>query len=150
MGRRCYRDDSGHTSCEDVNPGALHIALFESMQRQVPLIADVDPNAAVWNHPIKSYRFQLHEQRPPSSGSARDTFLEVRVSNTIEIVTETSPSHQDLEETLDTINLEYWLELDKAGHIIGGSWVGKSQLDFLWYRKKLKIPSRYYQLISGT
>lgn len=150
LGKRCYRDVSGHTSCEDVNPGALHIALYESMRRQMPLIADVDPDAAVWNHPIKSYRYELKEQRAPSKDSAPGTQSEVRVTNTIEIVTESSPSQFGLEEILDTITLEYWLELDDTGRILGGSWVGESQLDFLWFRKKLKIPSRYFQLISDT
>ncbi|MAZ48135.1 MAG: hypothetical protein CME65_06210 [Halobacteriovoraceae bacterium] len=148
LGRRCRGKTINSTSCEDVNPASFHIVLAESFKRSRGIIADIDPGSDVWNHPIKSYEYQVIGEREPHANAARGSVKEIHIFNKVKILTETSPSTDPNGEVLDEMYFDYWLELDSDNRVIGGSWHERPQIDFLWYRSKKSLPRDYARLIS--
>ena len=134
--------------CEGINPGTLHAALGNWIGRMKhAVIANTYPGNQVWNHPL--YRFQILQTQPISKedaansvswkgqgyvfnpAAARLVFVSARVSF-IE-----TPRREVLGQRISRdIDLNYILELDANGDIMGGEWAdAKSQAnhpEFLW------------------
>ena len=140
--------------CRDTNPGTYHILLANYLGiRGNALVEDRTFDAQVWNQPISGYRVLEQTAVTPQranalvagGGPARYLF-DPAASAFASVKTEVSfirESRADVDgslaATIDTYTghdvYEYVLELDGAGKIIGGEWVGPSKRnhpDFLW------------------
>jgi hypothetical protein len=122
------------------------------------LVFDRDPKKPVWNHPIRGYRVtyrqEFSEQQAARSvhPSLYHYIFNNQAARFMKYVTELY--YIDDETVVDvptvdssridhytrTMYLEYILELDYHGRIIGGEWTGHSKEfhpDFAWF------PNRY-------
>lgn len=139
----------------DINPGTMHILLGTLLGRDgQPFVEDRTASRQVWNQPIAEYR--VVQQDEVSAADAAKLLGKadgkydfnakavkfVHVKTEVDYISESYPSTNpnsgtDAQEREDPY--EYILELDQAGKIIGGEWVGDSRTahpDFLWYPYK--------------
>ncbi len=145
-------------ACRDTNPGTFHVLLGNYLGlRGKAFAADRTFDQEVWNHPIRKYRVVAQQvvtaeaanrlleavhPDPPATGyrfnPAAASLLHVKtdVSYVIESAAETDgPLARDMGTYTLVVRYEYVLELDAAGAILGGEWVGDSKRDhpdFLW------------------
>ncbi len=136
--------------CDDVNPGSFHTGLVNFLGRmKQPIIFDERMNEEVWNYPI--YRYSYTAEGPLNEGQAiAATGLPIdswvfnskakswyRVNMTVEF----RMSRGDftgagtVPDLLETMNYDYILEIDEAGNVLGGEWLGASRTnhpDFIW------------------
>jgi hypothetical protein len=144
LGNRCNGDGFlffRPGNCKrDVNPGALHIVLGNliGLQRR-GLVGDVTQSKEVWNQPISGYESTVVRERAPSNRSARGTAKEVLVRTKMNYVVEIGPQELPVvgtdSQSFDSRDFTYWLELDAAGNILGGSYnkaVSEESPDFFW------------------
>jgi hypothetical protein len=134
--------------CEDINPGTLHvhIANWIGIKRHT-IILDQSIDYQVWNYPLHKFevlaanpvvrseavrlitgRAETNYRFNPSAAS----FLSVRTrliyANALD--REALDSYQE-----GKMEVTYILELNAAGEVVGGEWIGDSQRvhpDFLW------------------
>ncbi len=140
--------------CRDTNPGTFHVLLGNYLGiRGRSFVEDRTFDAQVWNQPLAGYR--VLEQRAvsgPEAGAlvagagaapyAFDPALArlAYVKNEVSFIKEaTAGADGNLSAHVDNYTgrdvYEYVLEIDDAGKIVGGEWVGKSKRnhpDFLW------------------
>ncbi len=150
IGRRCHSSASPENCGEDLNPGALHIVLtnrigFES----AGLIADFDKGSEVWQHPIHGFTAEILGERSPHSAAAALTRREVQVRLTLAYATYSAATAEPSPLRVNSRRLEYWLELDSADKIIGGSYSSGSNklLDYAWVSGELHF-SRGYEILN--
>ncbi|MGE0172109.1 MAG: hypothetical protein AB7T49_04960 [Oligoflexales bacterium] len=158
VGERCYTenheievDENNRivvSNCRDTNPGALHVILAHYLGKADPLrrttfIADVTRGSEVWNQPIVG--FKIAEAVRTRFNSRQDPLARFRAPGTVELVKVTteisyvgeimphrSPAIEHRNQYTMKQWLQYTLELNRAGEIIGGEWNGSSAPDFLW------------------
>lgn len=144
LGKRCNVDFNdvvaGRAEAEDckgVNPGAFHIVLANQIGlKNQSFMADVTRDLEVWNHPVSAFRSRFANRSTIGRNAAFGTVREVQVQTTMYYSVETNPAwgtlgaDPSLYTTSKTYN--YTLELDRAGQIIGGEWLGEDRPDFLW------------------
>lgn len=134
--------------CEDVNPGTMHAAVANWIGRMKRgLVMDQFRGDEVWNYPF--FQYQVTTQQNISEAQARRyvtgdsqtdyvfnpnatrfTYIEMKLTYANATSSETlrTPSYKDYP-------LQYVLELNASGEIVGGEWVGSSQKehpDFIW------------------
>jgi subtilisin-like proprotein convertase family protein len=144
--------------CRDVNAGTFHVIVTNFLGVQQRAIAeDRTYDYEVWNQPVTGYK--ITEQRDISLAEAHELlqvkdeetddqqdyvyneraekFIEIKL--TTDYVTESSPSTRPNGDHIERYtrhdDYHYILELDAAGEIIGGEWLGSSianHPDFLW------------------
>ncbi|MCK6546957.1 proprotein convertase P-domain-containing protein [Myxococcota bacterium] len=166
LGRRCEQEASEFTfdasgrinavECRDGNAGAFHLVATNMIGRLTrPFIVDLTADFQVWNYPV--YRFELtrnEEITLPEALEAIDAPTStttwtynasatrwVRVQLKAWIVEDAiPPTTQPVGGLIDRYTTfeyyDYILELDAAGTILGGEWIGESKRrhpDFLWY-----------------
>ena len=151
------RDQNGRaeeTACRDTNPGSFHIALLNLVGRdQRGFVMDFESADAVFNHIVTGYEvrtlaevseqqalelLELQGDRYPYNNEAKrfysvETSLEYLPEHSIE--PSRRPHADRVAEYLKTMTYRYLLEVDGAGVIIGGEWLGSSrheQPDFYW------------------
>lgn len=166
LGRRCEQqssefefDEAGrinNVDCRDGNAGAFHIIaanMIGVMQR--PFILDLNANFEVWNYPV--YRFELTrnddltlDEALAEIGAPEGTATWIynedavsfrRVQMRAWIVEDAipptnEPAGDDLDRYTTLETYDYVLELDAAGDIVGGEWIGRSKTDhadFVWF-----------------
>jgi hypothetical protein len=141
-------------SCRDTNPGTYHLLLTNYLGlRGKSFVEDRTFDIQVWNQPIVGY--QILEQREVGAadantlvagvGPARYLFDDIAhrfayVKNEVSYIQEARADVDgNLASSLDwytrSDTYEYLLEMDGAGSIIGGEWVGTSKRrhpDFVW------------------
>lgn len=153
-------DEYGRPSspaCRDTNAGTFHIIVTNYLGiHKHTLVEDRTFDEHVWNHPIRGYkivdqrpvtaeeadRLIIADDAPPPSGYLFNpeaaSFLRVRME--VATITGTHPSTDGnlshrIDDFTEQVRLEYVLELDGEGRIIGGEWAGNSKRnhpDFLW------------------
>ena len=137
VGLRC--DDTpfmgvGADECDDVNAGALHVILTNEIGiRKRGFVVDIQRTKQVWNQPV--YGYEMTEV-----GSAKSTFSDhaVRIKATILYGSELaksmwSPVVGTSNNKIDSMKIEYTLELDANDKIVGGEWITKrAHPDFIW------------------
>jgi hypothetical protein len=153
VGERCNveshaidRDENGRIvipECRDVNPATLHLILADFIPRQQGFIADISAASEVWNQAIVGYRVTEMTRQPfdPASDPAArfrapGTATLVNVKNEVSYITETmaarDPQSGNPGRYTLVKQLEYTLELNAYGEIIGGEWISTNAPDFLW------------------
>ncbi len=121
------------TSCSDVNPGAFHVVLANEIGiRHQAFIADIDRDREIWNQPIYGY-----EMKPVASVLSSSADSAVLVKLTLYYTDELdkplwAPVAGTSQFPVGRMELEYELELDRAGKITGGTWRSAKWPDFLW------------------
>jgi hypothetical protein len=163
LGLRCgrklgWRTDYG--DCYDVHPAALHIVLLNQIGfMNAPFAADVDGDGygggthEVWNQPVFAYKTTVLEEISCRTGwcdyVAPGTVRQVRMETLMTFADDDRPLWNPTLGTPDffqeTRRYEYWLELDRKGNIIGGSWITAQRPDFLW----ILPPSEFTGMFAG-
>lgn len=151
------RPVDGDRECRDTNAGTYHVLLANYLGMMKQAFAEDRTNSyEVWNQPIRG--FKVTAQRDVSAveanaligvtgsadagtsyrfNSASVRFVDVKAE--VRYISESSAEDgytaTHINSYTRTDRYEYVLELDAAGKIIGGEWVGSSKLnhpDFLW------------------
>lgn len=147
-------DPTVMSGCEDTNPGTFHVAVGNWIGRmQQTLIMDESANDQVWNYPV--FKYEVLQATPVSAEQARRLvggsggyifnpgaakFVQVRTRTTFP---KALPQEVLQATTRPAVYATYWeqqtldyvLELNAAGEILGGEWIGASQQnhpDFIW------------------
>ncbi len=139
-------------SCDDVNPGTFHVAVTNWIGVQkIPVIFDTSSKEQVWNYPHWKYKVDSRlvgrsEAMKLITGSNREDYKfnpEAKQFQSVGITVQHSNAIAEERLTAAIANNQryisksftYVLELNDAGEIIGGEWVGQSQKDhpdFIW------------------
>lgn len=135
--------------CRDMNPGSLHVTLANMLgSRGLAIVEDRTANSEVWNQPIISFKVTsmtsvTKAQAATLVGASSYTFNSAAtkffsVKTDLKWITESEPARRANSPTTftRTTKLAYVLELDNAGKILGGEWVGASKTDhpdFVWW-----------------
>jgi hypothetical protein len=152
-------------SCRDINPGAFHLALAQSLGNAVAtkqsFVLEIDRGAQVWNHPVWGYKSEVGrpisvERDDPATRYFRapGTTHIVQVKTQVMYIAEPPLAKMTYkDERGETINwenvheghhqvreFEYSLELDANGFVIGGEWSEKPENlaktpDFMWRKR---------------
>ncbi len=158
-GNRCEKDKNAFVrpdgrvdktkmdECEDINPGTLHVAVANWVGKaKHTLIMDLNSDLEVWNYPL--YKFASTKREVPEaearrliSGAGTDyvfnpaatRFAYIEMTLTYADASRTEILGQLIPKAM---SLTYILELNAAGEVLGGEWVGENSLknhpDFLW------------------
>lgn len=142
------RDPTIMDECEDINPGTLHAAVANWIGRiRHPLIIDRYRGEEVWNYPL--YKYQVTtlnrniseaQARQYVSGNNSDYIFNPAAQKFAYVDMTLTYADASKAETLGRLSpielkLQYILELNADGEILGGEWVGRSvqtHPDFLW------------------
>ncbi|HXH32157.1 MAG TPA: hypothetical protein VNJ01_15235 [Bacteriovoracaceae bacterium] len=141
MGLRCGFGGwlGGSKACDqDLNAGAFHIVLANKIGVMgESFVIDRDRKKEVWNQPMVGYSTRVLETKRASRGAARSAVSEVRVATSIFYVEEHETSKWNMvigteDQKITKMDLQYVIELDYEGKIVGGEWESKERPDFLW------------------
>lgn len=144
VGDRCYDkfDDNPRAresiACRDANPMAAHVIFANYLGRlNKGFVVDVTTDAEVWNQPVYGFSSKIQRGLPVSSvkNPAPGTKEVARVTTDLTYRVEVRPTQNVVpegDESRGVAHYEYFLELDAGGKIIGGEWISKEHLDFLW------------------
>jgi hypothetical protein len=132
-----YEDLKKHPECSDINPAAFHLILaYEIGVKKQGFVADLNNGPEIWNYPLKSYEIELKDSRVPSSDAARGTEKEVHVHLVLHAAEFLDPKDTPYLPNYQgsfPFETDYWLEIDQAGRILGGSWFPDApEIDSLW------------------
>ncbi|MBS1958764.1 MAG: hypothetical protein JST80_04755 [Bdellovibrionales bacterium] len=131
VGARCHTAGRvfGSPNCSDINPGALHVILANQIGlKKQGFVVERDPGNQIWNQPAYGFKFEI-------VGSSAHG---VQVHGFLFYADELEKS--EWEPVVGTpkfvegkLELDYTLDLDGSGRIIGGSWLRDSDRpDFVW------------------
>lgn len=138
----------GLGNCKDVNPGSFHVVLANQIGlKQESFAADVDPGKETWNQPVYGYEFEIRGETRADGAArayivhAKFMYAEDDIEGNDEIMKIFSwyPTVGTPAYAATTMELDYILEVDYAGRIIGGSWIGDSKRnhpDLFWISTK--------------
>ncbi len=147
--------------CDDVNPGSFHVGLTNFLGRmKQPIIFDEHQDEEVWNYPIYAYDYSAEGPWTESQAIAalRNSILDAngnsvfppmdswifnpRARSFIQINMNISYRNATFttagagtKPAPTRLSYQYILELNEAGEIIGGEWMGASRTshpDFIW------------------
>lgn len=146
VGLRCYFGSwTGGTmrACdEDLNAGAFHIIIANKLGlRKEGFLMDVERFNEIWNQPVVGFKTKIIDAYlPPKKKAAKSAVREMRVATELFYTDESSPEWNVVYGTQGQIiskkDLQYRLEIDAQGQIVGGVWESKERPDFFWYREK--------------
>lgn len=130
MGRKL-----GLPGCKDINPGAFHVVLTNQIGlMKEAFAADMDPGSETWNHPVYAYEIEIQgETRTKDSAQAYVVKAKIMYSDddpegeNASKVFSWNPTVGTADFMYKTMEVEYILELDYSGRIIGGEWIGSSK-----------------------
>ncbi|MBY0517540.1 MAG: hypothetical protein K2P81_11555 [Bacteriovoracaceae bacterium] len=155
VGLRCYltRGFTGLSrGCgDDVNPGAFHIIIANKLGiEKHGFIADVDRLKEVWNQPVVGFNSLVKMTKLPNHRAAKDAVVEILVETELIYVDESAPQWSTIlgtsKQQYSSLKLEYTLELNVLGEIIGGEWISWIRPDFLWFRQKAEFTGNFKPL----
>lgn len=140
IGDYCH---NGRT-CRDINPGAFHVVLANEIGlRKQSFAVDVDAGKETWNQPVHGFEFEI--VRETSVRGAYRAFVvhakfkyaqdDFSGEELVMKIFSWLPTIGTPQYATETMELDYVLELDYAGRIIGGSWLGDSRKhhpDIFW------------------
>lgn len=148
IGLRCFFGSwlGGVRGCkDDLNAGAFHIVIANKLGLQKEgFMMDVDRYSEVWNQPVTGFKSVIlnHDLRP-SKSAAKNAIREIRVATQLFYVDESDPTWETVHGTKNQVitkrDLQYRLELDSQGKIVGGEWESDERPDFLWNKKRATV-----------
>ncbi|KAL0483072.1 hypothetical protein AKO1_014974 [Acrasis kona] len=159
LGTRCNFDIQGSqkakentTACRDTNAGAFHVAIANEIGiHKRSFMADTDRSYEVWNQPVSTFNYTILGE------SIHNSTKNVHVLMDIAWATEIEPEWNAVNTTVEGTQMEYDLELDNQGNIIGGAYRTYERMDFLWNMKILsfagyfkKLDELYQSSIGGS
>lgn len=148
MGLRCFFGSwlGGARGCnDDLNAGAFHIVIANKLGiEKVGFLMDVDRFREVWNQPVVGFKSRvLADNMRPSSGAAKEAVKEMKIETTLFYIDESAPTWNIVMGTKDQLvanrKLEYRIELNASGKIVGGEWESKERPDFLWNKEPARL-----------
>lgn len=161
VGMRCNHDlgrtpdRANDPECRDMNAGSFHIIISNFIGLlDTSFVADMTRDEQVWNQPLFGFESYVDSQPaeiPPTA--APGTVAVVRVSTTVKYISELGASWEarpfdDYPFQQDAQTVEYNLELNHAGEIIGGEWISENRPDFLWTQQRTPFKG-YFEGISA-
>lgn len=154
LGARCSVGFSFLPACNDVNAGAFHIVLANQLGlMKTAFIGDYARLREVWNNPIYAFDSRVISEGGAFRGSAPGTVRTLLVVSNVTYTNELEdPMWMPVVGTPQfqkkITEYKYYLELDAAGNIIGGSWVTWNRPDFLWTKDREEF-SGYFAAINN-
>jgi hypothetical protein len=144
LGERCNENDTDDTdsACRDVNAGSFHIIMANIIGvEKRAFVADISRRSEVWNQPVFGFKSQIIDDQVPlyeSAAPGTDSIALVRSS--VEYISEMPPHWETrhaeaFPQQIRTMDVDYTLELDASGHIIGGEWRQSQRPDFIWTQR---------------
>jgi hypothetical protein len=145
-------EEANSPDCKDVNAGAFHVVLTNMLGiHGRGFVADIDRFNDVWNQPVTSYETTIvGEEAISESDRAGGVARKVRVHTkmtygeelkfyTPQLAAEGKKNFVSKSPVTGTVHqefrfkpYEYYVEIDAAGKVIGGSWISETRPDFLW------------------
>lgn len=147
--------DSTSPQCDDVNPGAFHLALHQRLAvEKKGFVLDLDRETPIWNVPVIGYKSKYIGEY-----NYWYPFKDYRTTRTIEVETtiiylDYQKPNQDTSvrgkagQILSSRTYNYTLELDPHGNIVGGEWITFPHPDFIWYAPKFPRPSGDWEFLN--
>lgn len=156
------RDEHGraiNVACRDTNPGSFHVIMTNFLGLQQRAIAeDRTFDSQVWNQPLVAWKVDSMDEvtaaaandllgTPGATYSYNTTaakFFHVRSTSTYLTESDASVNAPEPAQYERHDSYDYILELDGAGKIVGGEWIGSSRMrhpDFLWLPQRLSRSS---------
>jgi subtilisin-like proprotein convertase family protein len=146
--------------CRDLNAGSWHVLVSNLLGiNQKGFVVELVYNYEVWNHPM--FRYVIDEEREltvaeahellkvaeaPADGTFKynkDATKLIEIRMTIDYLVEQYPSPTRTDTIVGRYTQQqeyhYILEIDAAGKVLGGEWVGESitaHPDFVWMAVK--------------
>lgn len=148
VGLRCFFGSwlGGARGCgDDLNAGAFHIVIANKLGLQKEgFMMDVDRFREVWNQPVVGYKTMiLADNLRPSGDAAKSAVREMRVATELYYIDESDPTwetvHGTVNQKVAKRELQYRLEMNAEGKIVGGEWESKDRPDFLWNKQQAKL-----------
>jgi hypothetical protein len=146
LGAICDSSGAGAGCRRDLNPGALHVVVTNQIARlREAVFADLSRGEQVWQHPILGFRARVLGERSPRPSAAAGTEREVHVRLELRMADYAGPEAGPTGTRTTTRTLRYWLELDRSGAIVGGSWatLRSGAPDYLWVTDPAPIAHGY-------
>lgn len=143
IGTRCDRGDLKRDCRRDVNAGALHIIIANrvGLEKQ-GLIADMSRGIQVWQNPIYGYESRTFGERSPQKNASPFAVREIFVKTKLFYAKETAADWELTSIFEKSRHLNYWLELDADGQIVGGTYAnlaGGRVPDYVWISEPLSF-----------
>jgi len=145
LGGRCDDDldtdpDAGDKpQCKDVNAGSFHIVIANELGKyKRGFVADITRDAEVWNQPVVGFTSKIIDQtdevyETAAPGTVKIVHIETELAYGVESQPRWEPQVPDNnDDHITTRRLNYTIEIDQNGAIIGGEWVTGERPDFMW------------------
>lgn len=169
IGTRCRGGlFGGGSACQDVNPGAFHVAMTNLLGTQHQgFIAELDPGDEIWNYPIFAYRTQVLGNLPLPAETcstnfftrrtencrAENSYRRVLVRTTLQFADDDERFGPSATPVVGTANFrqraetfEYELDLDLSERIVGGEWRSARHPDFIWVKERMEFAGEFRPL----
>jgi hypothetical protein len=124
-----FHDDA----CADINPGAMHVVLANQLGlKKQAFMMDRDPGPQIWNQPV--YGFTSTVTGSAVSKAAQGVQVHTSILYTDELDKSSWTAVGNTPQfTHDTLEMDYILDLDASGNIVGGSYInGSDHPDLFW------------------
>lgn len=143
-------------NCSDINPGSFHVILANQIGlKQESFAVDIDPGRETWNQPVYGFEFEITGRAKAKEGVAQAVTVTAKIMYAQDLLGEDvtgkiftwHPTNGTEDYAAGYMEVEYVLEMDYAGRIIGGEWIGGSKKhhpDLFWMpTKKLQFSSEF-------
>lgn len=148
IGLKCFFGSwmGGARGCdEDLNAGAFHIIVANKFGlMKEGMLMDVDRYNEIWNQPVVGFKSRIIDAYMPlGKDAASNAVRQMRVATELFYTDESDENWNAVygtkEQKIAKKDLEYALEIDRNGKIVGGYWISEVRPDFIW--SKPKAPS---------
>jgi len=129
----------GLKECNDMNPGAFHVALGNSIGHDKKgFVMDKDRGGETWNQGVYGYKVKVVKTRKEKIKEKEFTIH--TIENTVTWVTEIAHSWKKVQDGigLTTTKYIYDLYLDEHNKVAGGKWLTQALMDrpdIIWMRR---------------
>lgn len=133
-----YLNMVGNEECNDMDPGAVHIALANLIGvKKTGFVMDKTRGSEVWNQGVYAFKSvvdKTSKRRKFSWRGLKVTGKVYRIRTRVTWVNEIGHTKRrvNAKKGLRTLNYKYEIYTDEDGDIIGGKWLQKTRPDFFW------------------
>ena len=138
---RVNRTNLNTAECAGVNAGTFHLVMVNSLGiKKKAFVANISRDEQIWNHPAYGFESEVIAEASPSHKASLEAVREVRVETYLYLVDMQDPLTPDpvqgtIHQPLSSVKYVYWLELDVAGRVVGGTWETFWHPGFIWKNK---------------